>query len=349
MDRNVWAQFHRASNNVERRFFAGADEVLFRSKGQNSARFRCWCRATMRTCHMAGPKLRRILRSRAVLSQDKGFALLIVVVVLVALSLMVGAIITGTRRYADETGARVAALKLRAAIDGAFVSVFHDLTTASEALPQRVEIGSIAVDIAIRPETAKLDINYAPPEAIARLLSASGIKEERSRKIAEQIADWRGRRDGASGRSIDYIGAGRHYRSPHSGFETLSDLVLILDGGPDLPTCLAPDITIFTHSGDIDASAASERLRRALLEGAPEANSRPIGASIVGGEAGRPDLYEITASAEDRELHIRVRRQLVVRLTGDTRKPIWILADTTPAPDMDSAKAACTRLAAGDR
>lgn len=297
---------------------------------------------------MERPKLRRVLSSRAVLSQDKGFALLIVVVVLVALSLMVGAVITGTRHYAGETGARVATLKLRAAIDGAFVTIFHDLTTASQVLPQKVEIGSVAVDVAIRPETAKLDVNYANPEAIARLLSASGIKEERSRKIAEQIADWRGRRDGVSGRSIDYIGAGRHYRSPHSGFETLSDLALILDGGPDLPACLALDITIFTHSGDIDASTASERLRRALLEGAPKANSGSVGASIVGGEAGRPDLYEITASAEDPELHIRVRRQIVVRLTGDARKPVWILADTTPAPDIESAKAACARLAASD-
>lgn len=300
---------------------------------------------------MTGPKLRSALRSRAVLSQDKGFALLIVVVVLVALSLMLGAVITGTRRYADETGARVAALKLHAAIDGAFVTVFYDLTTVSQALPQRFEIGSITVDVAVRPETAKLDINYAPPEAVARLLRASGVGEKRSQIIAEQIVDWRGRRDGEGGsvRSIDYIGAGHHYRSPHRGFETLSDLALVLDGGPDLPVCLAPDITIFTHSTGVESSTASERLRRALVENTPEANLRPVGASIVGGEAGRPDLYEVTASAEDPELHIRVRRQVVIRLTGDARKPVWILADTTPAPDMENAKAACARLAASDR
>lgn len=328
--------------------FRRGREVLFRSKGQNPARFRRWCRAATRIFHLEGLKLGKALRPRAALSQDKGFALLIVVVVLVALSLMLGAIITGTRRYADQTGARVAALKLHAAIDGAFATVFHDLTTASLALPQRVEIGSIAVDVTVRPETAKLDINYAPMEAVARLLKVSGVEEKRSQRIAEQIADWRGRRDGETGRSIDYSGAGRHYRSPHSGFETLSDLALILDGGPDLPACLAPDITIFTHSKDVEASAASERLRRALLKGAPETNSSSIGASIVGGEAGRPDLYEITASAEDSELHIRVRRQIVVRLTGDARKPVWILADATPAPDIESAKVACARLAASD-
>jgi hypothetical protein len=67
--------------------------------------------------------------------------------------------------------------------------------------------------------------------------------------------------------------------------------------------------------------------------------------SVVGGEAARPDLYEITETAKDPERGVILRRQVVIRISGNSNRPFWILAQASPGPDQDSTSQACLRLA----
>ncbi len=294
-------------------------------------------------------KLRNYFRRRTASVSDRGFALLIVLVVLVTLSLMLGAVVTATRHYADETGARLANLRLRAAIDGAFATFTRDLTREQlsivEAGSETVKIGNIAVNLTVRPEASKVDINYADPNVIGRLLRVSGVGQEQTNRISEEIVEWRSERTADHHREADYIGAGRHYRPPHKAFLATSELALILDGGQDLVDCLEPDITVYSRSRNVDLSNASERVRQAVRQDEQDATSPLSGFSVVGGASGRPDLLEISATAEDSDHQIKVSRQIIVRVTGDTKNPIWVLADSAPIPNQSRAATSCSRLA----
>src|SRR5665213_2918891 len=101
--------------------------------------------------------------------KEQGFALLIVLVVLVALSLMIGAVISATRGYTNETMSRLASLRLNAALDGAIATIGRDLShPVMQGMPlvtsTVMDIGPVAVKVTVRPEIAKVDINMADPK-----------------------------------------------------------------------------------------------------------------------------------------------------------------------------------------
>jgi type II secretory pathway component PulK len=184
--------------------------------------------------------------------EDKGFALLVVVVVLVALSLMMGAVISATQNFAQITASHLAMLQLRAALDGGLVTAEHELSSPAlqnAQLSKSAEIinfGTVAVEIRIRPEVAKVDINNARPELIAQLLRNSGLSPTYSKRIADEIAvgplsDNEVKQEGPPNSPI------------RIKFDTLSELTSLKDGNGDLLTCLAPDTTVFTHSPDVDS------------------------------------------------------------------------------------------------
>ena len=286
--------------------------------------------------------------------QEPGFALLIVVVVLVALSLLIGVVVLATRNYTNEAIGRHTALELRAALDGATATVVNNLLQPMQKVsfdtPQFIRIGDTVVVTTVRPELAKVDLNSADPALIRELLRASGLGESKSRRIADEIADWRGLPGPSHPSQIstaDYAAAGRHYHPPHQPFETISDLALLLDGDGDLVACLAPEVTLYSHSSDVDLSTASDRVIKAMAQLVPPTASHAhlMPESIIGGQASRADLYEVIVSARDETSGISVSRQIVLRLTGDAHNPMAILADVSPAPNKDDTKLACDRLA----
>jgi general secretion pathway protein K len=282
----------------------------------------------------------------ALRSREGGFALLIAIVVLVVLSLMFGTVVSATRQYTAETASRLAFLRLHAATEGALVSTVAALygPETDRSGTRNVSVGAIEVKIRIRPEASKLDLNSASPEVLTQLLVTSGVGKERSQQIARELLNNDYKRSLALGVAGDQQARGGLRHKP---IEALADLGLVQNGGQDLIACLIPDVTLFTHSPDVDVTTASERLRSALsalalLDDQEELTS--FAGGIVGGFAARPDLYEITEAAQDPTSGISITRQLVVRLTGDPKRPYWLLSDRSPAPTQQVAEAACRRL-----
>lgn len=301
------------------------------------------CRRALRRVRIA-MRIKRTDSKSDDSATTRGFALLIVMIVVLALSLMFGAILRATRQSADEASERVVRLKLTAALEGALLSTAYDLSQAGQQLQlgttQTIPIGGYTAHVTIRPEFSKLDLNAADAESLQKLLEASQIPTDRAATLSKSIVAWR---NGSYGGTGVQPSTGRS--KPSRSFETVADLSLVGNVGQDLTSCLRPDVTVFTRSPSVDASFASERLRRAIY-GNTDQPQQPISYdSVVGGAASRPDLYEISLVAEDNDRHIAVRRLVIIRVNGDDRRPLWILDDATPGPSETDASAACQRLA----
>ncbi|MGA7676541.1 MAG: hypothetical protein WCA78_16025 [Rhizomicrobium sp.] len=297
----------------------------------------------------------RILWMRRVAGEEQGFALLIVIIAVITLSLMMGAVMIATQNYARETASRLTVVQLNAALDAGIATISHDLSDEGQQngvkldAPKTIQVGTVSVSISVRPEIAKVDINQAGPQLIEQLLRASGLERAYSQRIASEIADWRDRDSKVrphGAEASDYLAAERGYVPPKHDFEAVSELALLLHGNGDLVACLAPDITIFTRSGDVDLATASARVRQAVTVITPSSSiqSSLISDSIVGGPASRPDLYEVTETAKDEASQMILTRQVVLRLTGGSRGSAWILSSISPAPTEADATAACDRL-----
>jgi general secretion pathway protein K len=283
---------------------------------------------------------------RDVSRREEGVALLIVLVTLVVLSLMFAAVISGTRNYTRETTARLAALKLRAAMDGALYATVSDLSQGGnrDALyaAHDIRIGDIVVTVAVRPEVAKIDLNYADASLLEGLLRASNVDKGLAQQITKEIVAWRS----SSGDGSRGLPSGLSFHRSQTGpFETLSELGLLRHGSGDLVACLAPDITLFSHSSDVDLAFASERVRNAVNGGDPQA-ANPASSVVAGLAAGVTDLVEVSESARDDASGMTLSRQTVLRLSGDPYVPFYIMSNMSPAPKEDGAMTACGRVAA---
>jgi general secretion pathway protein K len=89
------------------------------------------------------------------------------------------------------------------------------------------------VRVEIIPETAKLNINEAPPEDLYKLLIAMGIEPARAGSIAAGIVDWR---SGAPGSAFDqyYLSLTPSFQARHASFEEIEELLSVRGVTPDL-------------------------------------------------------------------------------------------------------------------
>lgn len=265
-----------------------------------------------------------------------GFALLVVMIVVLALSLMFGAVLQSTRQSNDEAIDRVERLKMTAALDGALVSTAYELSLAQRNFqlgePKTYQVGSYTVTETVRPELSKLDINFASVESLKKLLEASGVPSDRADVLSGNIGAWRDNLQQSP------VGQAR----PSRPFETWADLSHV--GGVDLAACLHSDVTVFTGTPDIDPSLASERLRKAIYGNTDQPERRSSYDSVVGGEAARPDLYEVTEEARDSEHRTSLWRQTILRIVPGSRRALWILDQEYQGTDNLETLAACARL-----
>ncbi len=274
---------------------------------------------------------------------DRGFALLIVVIALATLSLIFAAALSTTHQHLEATMAHLARVRLAAAVDGAVTTAAYDLATAREieptvlTAPQTLDIGGIAVTVRARPEAAKLDLNSASPDLLYRYLVVSGLDRNLAQHLVESIL--------ARRKDADLAVAKAHDRERGPPFEAVSELFAAKDVSDDVAQCIEPDLTVFTGLVSVDTDDASPRVREAAgLDGKTPSAQRGVSAATAGRAVAAGEIFEITARAHDDETDQTQSRQVVVRVTGSGRTPIWTLSTHAPAPDAEKAQAACDRL-----
>ena len=91
-------------------------------------------------------------------------------------------------------------------------------------------------DVELIPESAKLNINSAPPDQLARLLAALAVTPDRAGMIVQGILDWRAPTPGGAFTDFDqyYLSLTPSFRSRHASFEEIEELLLVRGVTPEL-------------------------------------------------------------------------------------------------------------------
>jgi general secretion pathway protein K len=144
--------------------------------------------------------------------------------------------------------------------------------------------GDVTVDVA--PESSKLNLNYAQPADLFRLLVALNVPPDRAQVIAEAIFDWRTPAPGGQPTPLDtfYLQQNPSFMAPHTSFQEIEELLLVRGMTPD----------IFYGTWDRDDSVQPSRLvQRAGLRdcvsvysnGTLDVNTTPLPVLIASGIA----------------------------------------------------------------
>ena len=267
---------------------------------------------------------------------QKGAALLLVLWLIVLMLGVIGVFALGARtealqgralargaaaRYAAEAGVDVAAFHLQGA-DG-------DARWVPDGRPVAFGFGGHRVTVRVVDESAKVDLNGAPPELLAGLRQALGVDFERSRRIAGAIQDWRDGDDllNPEGGAEDpqYAGAKLPYACKDRPFETLSELRLVLGMDPALFEKMRPYVTVYSGLARPSRTFAGQPVLQALgmdpqqAARAVQQREAPPGAG-TGGPGGfavaqGSGTYSISSRAT-RPDGTRVRIQAAIRIGG---------------------------------
>ena len=206
-------------------------------------------------------------RQRDGLKQNRGFALVAVLWMLILISaLAVGAATTSQTEVRLATNV-VAIAHARHLAYGGILHAAKQLIESRDRLQRCLDgrpFGSLVLDesdvvFTVRDEAGKVDLNEAPRPLLRGLFVAAGQAPQSANSLADAVLDWRdgdhqARRDGAE--DGDYRAAQRGYGAKDARFESIFELLSVLGMTPDLFDIIHDAITVHSRVPTIDPRSA---------------------------------------------------------------------------------------------
>jgi general secretion pathway protein K len=273
--------------------------------------------------------------------RQKGIALITVLWLITLLTLLAGAAITLSVTHRRTASRYATTIQADLTLDAALRVLLLRLAAPPDRAPpfplgntQTVSVLDERVSVIVQREAGRIDLNTADIDLLTAFFAANDWTEADARSMAARIVDWRDPDDetepgGAESR--EYQTAQLSY-GPHDGpFESVEELHQVL-GSERISSELFESLTVFTHAPGSVESAATPAVKRALiwadqrqlgghrwLKDAPNAGPSAVGILSAASLSG--EVLRLRACAGHPAERCRVA---VVRLTGNTKKPLQV-------------------------
>jgi general secretion pathway protein K len=205
---------------------------------------------------------------------EGGIALIAVLWTLTLLSIIAAALsleARSTTRIARNVAENATA---RAAADAGIQRAILDLETDSrkfraDGTIYAWQFASSSVQISIKDEVGKINLNQAPETVLAALVSSVGVDLAKAQSLADAIADYRDiddlpRARGAEAR--DYKDIGLAWGPKNAPFQSIEELQQVAGMTAEIYARVVPDLTIYSIGAGINPTAAGERLAGILRD-----------------------------------------------------------------------------------
>ena len=230
---------------------------------------------------------------------------------------------------------------------GIEMAVLQQLAVPEQARPSHgafdLRVGRTRVLVNFRPETARVDLNAAPPDLLVALFSAVGGDPAHAGAFADRIVGWRtkGEANVVSKEAKLYADQRVPYPPRQAPFDNALELSLL----PGIPRAVVerilPFVTVFSGQAKIDVAAADPALLSALPGMTPQilrsvlkarASDRVDGQALLGLLGPAKDHAAVERSKTTRaavEVRFdngrRVQAEIVFRLKEEGDEPYDIL------------------------
>ena len=139
---------------------------------------------------------------------------------------------------------------------------------AADGRMYRFPFDGAQVEVAVRDETGKIDLNAAGHDLLLGLLVAVGEPRDVASRLAGAILDWRDEdslaQPAGGAEDANYAAAGLAWGAKDAPFETVAELEQVLGMRPVLFASLAPHLTVYSGNAVPDSRAADGPVLQAM-------------------------------------------------------------------------------------
>jgi general secretion pathway protein K len=199
------------------------------------------------------------------------------------------------------------------------------------------EFNAIRMQISVQDELGRIDLNQAGAPLLIGLLRSANLDAQAASSLTDKILDWR---ESGPGRHLNgakeaqYSAAGRAYLPRNGPFQSVDELLLLIDMTPELFRRISPALTVYSGRPFIDPQVAP---REALLA-LPNMDADKVNAAMAARltrQGGEQSMSIDAISLQGRAFTIRVGikrpssmfvQEAAIRLTDNPAQPYWILS-----------------------
>jgi general secretion pathway protein K len=206
-------------------------------------------------------------------SSERGFVLVAVLWILLALATLVAIFSVYLSASAQTLALDDAALETQALVSGGLELTAYQLALtdakdrpASGSFNFRMDDANVSVTFT--SEAARIDLNFAPKELLAALFTELGARKGAAQEDADRIIGWRTKPapNDTSDEPSFYAAAGLNYGPRQSLFTHANELALVVGLPPALVERALPLVTVFNGSSDVDPTIAAPAVIAALKD-----------------------------------------------------------------------------------
>ncbi|WP_315731377.1 MULTISPECIES: type II secretion system protein GspK [unclassified Bradyrhizobium] len=222
------------------------------------------------------------------------------------------------------------------AIDG-MLDPRPDRRWPTDGRPHDASFDGTRIKITIQDELGRIDLNQADTSLLVGLLRSTGLDVNAANNLAEKIVDWRTATslkhlNGAKER--DYAERGSGYRPRNGPFQSVDELLLVMDVTPELYRKIAPALTVYSGRQFVDPQVAPPEVMRVLPGMTPESvqsalavrqNGPPIMDALAGDVLAYMRGRAFTIRTEFVRSSRAIATEVTIRLTENPNQPYWVL------------------------
>jgi general secretion pathway protein K len=204
-------------------------------------------------------------------SSERGFVIIAVLWILVALSTLVAIFSVYLSNSARALGATDIGVQSEALVSASLELTAYQLLLAEEKTRPaqgsfRFRMDNADVFITFASEAARVDLNKAPKELLANLFEVLGAEQKAAEQVAVRIDGWRTKPKTGTTNDEEalYLASGLTYSPRQAPFAHVNELSLVLGVPPALIERALPYLTVFSNSADIDVLLAAPEVIAAL-------------------------------------------------------------------------------------
>ena len=215
--------------------------------------------------------MRRNRQCAANSSSERGFVIIAVLWILVALSALATIFSVYLSNSAQALAVTDVGLKTEALVSASLeLTTYQLLLAGDKARPAqgsfRFRLDSADVLVSYTSEAARVDLNSAPREMLANLFEVLGADQKIAGEAADRIVGWRTspKANAVNAEEALYAAAGLNYSPRQSLFAHVNELSLVLGVPSALVDRALPFLTVLSGSPNVDVLIAAPEVIAAL-------------------------------------------------------------------------------------